>query len=212
MPGGQRRPGAPGGVGQRPGTPGLPPSPFAGRRTPAGPPVLNGRPPQGVPGAPRPGSGNLPPGATRPVLGRPQGQPSTPGQQPPGRPAHARRLPGGLGDPLRLTPLTKPANPVLNVSLAGRAPFSAVGVPDALRGVSSEAERTGQDERPLVRADLAARVHGAEPISVNPSVENQQVRDEDVFAPETPGGGVLAKGTNDKGYQAEERATLPGRG
>ncbi|GAA0281523.1 hypothetical protein [Cryptosporangium japonicum] len=214
MPGAQRRPNAPGGSAQRPGTPGLPASPFAGRRAPATPSVLNGRTQQpGVPGG-RPGSGTLPPGATRPVLDRPQpGRPGTPGQPGSRTPGGARRLPGGLSDPLRLTSLTRPSNPVLNRPLAGKAPFSAVGVPDALRGASRDPGATNQDERPLVRADLVARVHGVEPVpTAETPLDVQPVRDEDVFAPETPGGGVLATGTNEKGYRPEERAALPGAG
>jgi len=231
---GQRRPNVPGGPGglpargapgaARPGTPGLPPSPFAGRR-PQTPGVLDGRvTPPGTPGGRAGTPGQLPPGATRPILDRPQpGQPSMPGQQRPRTPNPAKRLPGGIGDPLGLTRLTKPAKPILNQPLAAKAgPSSSVGAHKALRGVQGPAHQPGTGERPPVQVDLVARRHGVDAIAVNPdvvdqpiadaAVEHRPIRDEDVFAPETPGGGVLVKGTNDRSYRAEERATLPGAG
>ncbi|SHN75461.1 hypothetical protein [Cryptosporangium aurantiacum] len=237
MPGGGRRPDAPGGPGGmraiRPGGPGgpggsagLPPSPFAGPRPP-GPSVLGGR--TGRPGDPGiPGVGRTqqppgalpPPGATRPVLDRraEAPPPPPPGRQAAQRPNLFRPQPGSLPSPWGPSPLTRPAAPVLNQAVGHRPGATApMGVPDALRGTAPGAtDRPTDATRPVTPADLAARHHAdaVAPVPVDQSLaaDAPVVRDEDVFAPVTPGGPVLAQGSTPPEYRTEERVALPGSG
>ncbi|MFB9323882.1 WXG100 family type VII secretion target [Cryptosporangium minutisporangium] len=213
-------PGGPGGPG------GLPPSPFGGPRQ-AAPPVLGGRTgPRrpGVPGLGGPGSTDRPaglapppPGATRPVLDRRDAPPPPPpGRERPARPQTFRP---GPANPFGASRLTMPATPVLNQAI-GHRPASAlpVGVPDALRGAApGGADGPTGAERPVFQADLAARHHGADPLVGTPADAPVTpdgvpvVRDEDVFAPVTPGGPVLAHGSTPKEYEPSERVALPGQ-
>lgn len=201
---GYGRPGAPGAPGSRmPGMPGAP-----GSRTP------------GTLGPGAPARGPQAPGATDPVLGRRGATPAgggRPGTPSPGEPRNARRfglrklLPGGLSDPFGLMSRSRAAGPVLNSPPPARPVTGpVVGVPDALRGTS----RVTPTETPAVNrpveADLAARHHETAPVEFAAVVEVPAVRDEDVFAPQTPGGPVLAHGARPKDYEPEERVALPG--
>lgn len=208
-----------------------PPSPLA-------PPVLNNRRPgQRRPGSreelmpQRPGQPGTPihSDTAPPVLNSPARNPVQPPQAPPGRPARrgTQDRPGQQqqppGDWIGLQQIRAEASsPVLDTPtpVSGSAVSGLEEVPKALRGgASAPAGRPGAHPN-TVAAELTARHPrpstqdgaGVAPAAVpGPAEEGQRiVTDEEAFSVDTPGGGVLGKRPEDRGYQAEPPTALGG--
>ena len=226
-PGQGRRPSLPEGQGKkradRRGNPGvggaeLPGSPFPANPASVTRPVLGGRT---TPRAPVAGQGRvdtpaelppLPPGATKPVLSRPEPTLQRGKEERSRNSRVGRETQGGLVGPLELGPLTMPTNPVLNrPTLAGRSASNrALGVPEGLRGATRPGEQPpARGARPVARPDLAARRVNATPAVEPELAEERPVND--VFSPETPGGPVLREAAETT-HEPAPRVALPGSG